>query len=72
MKTEYHDQILLALEDLKRYVDSGLKSVDQKLDDQQHTVVTTAQQIERVATVHVDSAMKLFRSRVLKFSRGIE
>ena len=72
MKSEYHDQILLALEDLKRYVDRGLKSVDQKLDDQQHTVVTTAQQIERVATVHVDSAMKLFRSRVLKFSRGIE
>lgn len=72
MKSEYHDQILLALEDLKRYVDSGLKSVDQKLDDQQHTVVTTAQQMERVATVHVDSAMKLFRSRVLKFSRGIE
>lgn len=70
--SDYHDKVLSTLYDLKRYIDDRTSAIDSRLDEQQHTVVDTARKMERLGTVHVDTALKTFRARCLQFTRGIE
>ena len=69
--SDYHDEVLGTLNDLKRYIDERVSAVDTRLDEQTHTVVDTSRKMERLANVHVDTALRTFRARCLHFSRGI-
>lgn len=70
--SDYHSEVLGTLQDLKRYIDERTSAIDTRLDEQTHTVVDTARKMERLSTVHVDTALKTFRARCLQFTRGIE
>lgn len=70
--SDFNDKVLSTLYDLKRYIDDRTSAIDSRLDEQTHTVVDTARKMERLGTVHVDTALKTFRARCLQFTRGIE
>ena len=71
MSTEFQEQVMATLDELKAYIDRGNLKLESQMDSQRQTVIKASREMERLGMVHSDAAMQLLRSRVLKFARGI-
>jgi len=72
MSTEFQEQVMATLDELKSYIDRGNLKLESQMDSQRQTVIKASREMERLGMVHSDAAMQLLRSRVLKFARGID
>lgn len=72
MSTEFQEQVMATLDELKAYIDRGNLKLESQMDSQRQTVIKASREMERLGMVHSDAAMQLLRSRVLKFARGID
>ena len=70
--SDFQDQVLATLSELKSYVDRRDREIDTRLDQQSDTLLKAARDMEKVATVHFDAAQRLARQSIIKFCRGIE
>ena len=69
---DFQSQVMSTLVELKSYIDRRDTELDTRLEQQSNTLLKSAQDMEKVATVHFDAAQRLARQSIIKFCRGIE